>query len=243
MSEDIKTNTPPILEIVAEIFIESPELEALVVGNLQKIAVECNFKSIGVANLQKGGESESPEGSLIWMGYEYGDDDRINFLFGPKTVAFNWAKHPDDDENIYSQEEAKIKDVFYSLLSKVSKINAVEIKFKTLRYKITNALEDLSFFENSNFKVSINNEDLIKAKKIRSLMYKEEDDISARTITVTAPATLYSETYKKTIKKTIVEILSEVNIGSREEMCTKIEAMNKKNKDTFFALFKEEYIK
>nr|WP_315106065.1 hypothetical protein [uncultured Campylobacter sp.] len=240
MFEDIKTSTPPILEIVAEIFIESPDPEALVVGNLQKIAVECNFKSIGVANLQRGGESESPEGSLIWMGYEYGDDDRINFLFGPKTVAFNWAKHPDDDDDdTYLREEAKIKSIFYSLFSKIPKIEAVEIKFKTLRYKITNALENLSFFENSNFKVSINNEDLVSAKKIRSLMYKEKDDILTRTITVTAPATLYSETYKKTIKKTIVEILSEVNINSYEEMCEKIEAMNKKNKDTFFSLLKK----
>ena len=226
MSEDIKTSTPPILEIVAEIFIESPEPEVLVVGNLQKIAVECNFKSIGVANLQKTGESESLESSPIWMVYEYGDDDRINFLFGPKVVAFNWAKYPDDDDDTYLREEAKIKSIFYSLFSKISKINAVEIKFKILRYKIVNALEDFPFFENGNFKVSINNEDIIKTKKIRTLIYKEEDEISARTITVTSPATLYSDAHKKTIKKTVIEVSSEVNINSYEEMCAKIEAMN-----------------
>lgn len=239
MSEDIKTSTPPILEIVAEIFIESPEPEVLVVGNLQKIAVECNFKSIGVANLQKTGESESLESSPIWMVYEYGDDDRINFLFGPKVVAFNWAKYPDDDDDTYLREEAKIKSIFYSLFSKISKINAVEIKFKILRYKIVNALEDFPFFENGNFKVSINNEDIIKTKKIRTLIYKEEDEISARTITVTSPATLYSDAHKKTIKKTVIEVSSEVNINSYEEMCAKIEAMNKKNKDIFFFLLKK----
>lgn len=244
MFGDIKTSNPPILEIVAEISIESSEPEALVVGSLQKIAIESHFKSIGVANLrEESGENELLESGPIWMGYEYSDDDRINFLFGPNIVAFNWAKHPDDDENIYSLKEGKIKEVFYSLLNNISKTNTVKINFKTLRYKIANTLEDFSFFENSNFKISINNEDLIRTKKIRALVYKEEDDVSERTITITSPATLYSGVHKKTIKKTIVEVLSKSNISSCEEACAKTKAIHEKNKNTFFSLLKEEYIK
>lgn len=243
MSDNKKMDNPPILEILTELSIESKEPEALVVGNLQKIAIEENFtefKNINAIKLSKGSENGIQDASdLIWMTCKHSKDSRINFLFGPRQIAFNCAKSPDDKNDI----KEDVNKIFLKLLEKVSKENAIKIDFKTLRYKVLNAYNGDTFFKKSIFKVTAGNKDFIEEEKIQTIGYKEidSDDITKR-ITIASPAILYSDTYKKTVKTTIVDILMEANIKENKEVCEKIKKMYKKNSDTFFSLFKNEKV-
>ena len=240
MLDNIKKDNPPILEVLIELSIESKEPEALVVGNLQKIAMEENFtefKNVNAIRISKESENGVQNASgLIWMTCKHNEDKRINFLFGPKQLVLGCAKSP-EDENIIKED---VNEIFLKLLEKVSKEKAIKVDFKKLGYKVLNAFSDDSFFKKSIFKVTADNKDFIKEEKIHTISYKEKDnDGIISTIIITSPAILYSDTYKKTIKKTVVDISMKTDIEKNKEVCEKIKKMYIKNRDTFFSLFKK----
>ena len=136
MSNNKKMDNPPILEILIELSIESKEPEALIVGNLQKIAMEENFtefKNVNAIRISKESENGVQNASgLIWMTCKHNEDKRINFLFGPKQLVLGCAKSP-EDENIIKED---VNEIFLKLLEKVSKEKAIKVDFKKLGYKV-----------------------------------------------------------------------------------------------------------